>query len=143
MRIVRRHSDRRRGLVMFAVLVCLVLIAMISGVLLKVAAAQRETLRIEERRLQAEWLVESGLERAVARLSQSADYKGETWELSADDLGGPAPGLVKIEVKTIESQPTRRRVRVQADYPRGADRRARQSKELTVGISPPNPGESP
>jgi hypothetical protein len=125
-----RSAAKRRGLVSVAVIVCLLIITMICGALLRIGLAERRLIQDEERRLQAEWLVESGLERAAERLATSGNYEGETWKIPASELNGPAPGVVRIVVETPASQPRRRRVRVEADYPANSDSRARQSKEV-------------
>ena len=52
-----------------AVLVCLVIVTLISGALLKVGLAHRDWVRGQERQLQAEWLAQAGLDRALARLA--------------------------------------------------------------------------
>jgi hypothetical protein len=67
----------------------------------------------------------------VGRLSTSGGYAGETWNIPANELNGPAPGVVRIVVETPARQPRRRRVRVEADYPANSDTRARQSKEVS------------
>ena len=72
-----------------AVLICLIVITLISGAVLKVGLAHRDLVRAQERRLQAEWLAESGVQRALARLAVDRDYAGETWPFSAADLGLP------------------------------------------------------
>ena len=53
-----------RGVAIVPVLVCFVLILLMMTVVLKIALAQRARLQGEERRLQAEWLAEAGLDRA-------------------------------------------------------------------------------
>ncbi len=63
--MVRR---RRRGLVSVAVLIALLVIGLVCAGLLKVALSRRAEVGMEERRLQAGWLAESGMDRAVARL---------------------------------------------------------------------------
>ena len=85
--IAARASKPSRGMTVVAVLVCLIILTLISGAVLKVSVAQRELARSQERRLQAEWLAESGAERAVARLARDRDYAGETWSLER-----PRPG---------------------------------------------------
>lgn len=135
------RRPRRTGTASVFVLICLVVIALICGVLLKAVLAGRERLRGEERRIQAEWLVESGLERAAARLATDAEYSGETWDIPAEELGGPHAGLVKITVDRPGTTPATRHVHVQADYPREATRRARLSKNILVhvGSTPKDP----
>lgn len=132
-----------RGSVVVAVVVCLVAITTICGALLRVGLAERRTLRAEEHRLQAEWLAESGIARAAARLAASNDYAGETWEVPAELMGGASPGLVKIVVTAVESEPRDRLVIVQADYPSGTDRRSRLSKRIIVEQASQTEGEAP
>jgi len=127
-----RQNARRRGLTVVAVLVCLILITMVSGAVLKVGLARREQLRSRERRLQAEWLAEAGCQRALARLAIDPSYAGETWEVPARDLDSADPALIAIVVEREPGGPNRRTVRVQADYPRDPPRRARCTRALTV-----------
>ena len=67
--IAARAAKPSRGMTVVAVLVCLIILTLISGAVLKVSVAQRELARGQERRLQAEWLAESGAQRAIARLA--------------------------------------------------------------------------
>ena len=124
---------------MIAVLVCLIIVTLISGAVLKVGLAQRDLARDRERRLQAEWLAESGVDRALARLTRDRDYTGETWSITASDLGLPeanrvhrstgqadrSAAIVTIAVEPIAGEANRRRIRVQADYPPDPPRRSR------------------
>jgi Tfp pilus assembly protein PilX len=151
--VARARKKPPRGLTVVAMLVCLIIVTMISAVVLKVGFAHRELARAQERRLQAEWLAESGAQRAVARLSFDRDYAGETWSLSASDLGQPehvppagAPAtanspaaVVAIAVARVAADADRRRIHVQADYPRDAPRRSRHTKEITIDLEP-SPG---
>lgn len=133
---------RDAGAVAVVVLICLVLIAMIGGALLRTGLVQRRRIQGEERRLQAQWLAESGLERAGARLAGSPSYRGETWQVPAADLGGPWSGTVTIAVEPVPARPGQRTVRVLADYPNGAGPRARQHKDAVVdlGLEAPEEG---
>ncbi len=139
-----RNYDRRRGLTSVAVLICLLVITLISGVLLKLGVAYRDQVRTKERGLQAELLAESGIERAFARLAQKPDYTGETWEIPADTLGlaeptetekGPA-AVVTIRVEGPSAQGEDRIIRVQADYPPDPPRRIRHTREVVVSKTP-------
>jgi hypothetical protein len=135
-------DKRRGGSITIAVMVCLVVMTALAGVLLRAGQAGREAIRGEERRLQAEWLAESGLARASARLAEGRDYAGETWEIPAEAIGGPDPAVVTIAVETPDGQPGRRRVRVRADFPRG-DLRARVGKQVVIDLGPAAKGDSP
>ncbi len=86
--------------------------------------------------MQAEWLAESALARASARLTADRGYRGETWDVPAGALDGTDAGSVTIAVEAEKGRPGRRRVRVEADYPRDAARRARYSKHLTIELGP-------
>ena len=125
--IASRSRHSRRGMTVIAVLMCLVVLTLIGAALLKLGLARRQFNRDLEKRLQAEWLVESGLDRALARIATEGDYKGETWRLSAADLGLPeadgrksrqtkadrAAAVVTIAVDRPEAKAVRRHVRVQ------------------------------
>jgi Tfp pilus assembly protein PilX len=136
---MRINPRRQRGLALVPALACLMVVVLFCGMLIRLVASHREVVRDEERHVQAEWLAESGLARAGARLVADRGYKGETWEITAADLGGHA-GVVRIAVEPLAGQAVRRRVRVEADFPRDAERRARCSKTLTVDLGPERPG---
>jgi hypothetical protein len=146
---VRRARTERRGLTAVAVLVCLIIVTLISGALLKVGIAHRDQVRAQERRLQAEWLAQSGIDRALARLSAKADYTGETWELAPRDLDlretpgsqrGPA-AIVHIKVERPKGASPgsdaadRRLIKVQADYPPDLPRRTRHSMQILAELN--------
>jgi hypothetical protein len=99
------------------------------------AALQRQALRSQWQQAQAGWLAQSAIERAVARLAAQPDYRGETWHVSAGELGGPDAGVVVIRVQSAAEQPGRRTISVEADYPDQPHRRARCRQE-TEGARP-------
>jgi hypothetical protein len=128
--------------VLVVVLVCLMVLLMLGGVLLRRGQAQRGQVQAEERRAQAEWLAEAGLERASARLAESPDYDGETWELAPEALTGRWPGRVVIAVQKVDGNPGRRLVSVRADYPLHEPLRARQSKQAVIELGSGRAGEN-
>jgi Tfp pilus assembly protein PilX len=140
MKIIR--GNNRRGAILITALVCLMVISLLSSTLLRQGFLARGQVRAEERRLQARWLADSGLERAAARLLNDAKYSGETWTVSADELGGAWPGLVTIVVAPVESHPKKRLVRVQADYPNEATVRVRQRVQTMIELSSVTSGET-
>jgi hypothetical protein len=135
-----------------AVLVCLVIVTMISGALLKIGVAHRDFVRVQERKLQAEWLAQSGIDRALARLAAQPDYTGETWKMAPRDLNLTEPdfdpngaaAVVHISVERPERAGTagQRLIKVQADYPPDAPRRARHSTQILVELNLLNRGDS-
>jgi hypothetical protein len=134
--IVARHDRPRRGLLAVAVLVCLLVLAIIAGVLVRSGVAQRNEVRALERRLQAEWLAEAGLRRALARLDVDPGYPGETWEIDARELGAADGATVAIAVERPAGDGAARAIRVRADFPRDPPRRARCSRQITLIKTP-------
>jgi hypothetical protein len=124
-------------------LACLIVTTILAGVLLRRVGTERARVRATENRQQAVWLAESGLERAVVQLAASGDYKGETWKLPAEELGGPSAGEVQIHVERVPEQPRARRIRAEADYPAGSVLRVRQTRELIFEVDPETSGERP
>ena len=96
-------------------------------------------MRSLERQAQAEWLAESGLARASARLSAERSYTGETWKLPAEAFGGRDEGVVRVVVSAVKGHPSRRAIRVEADYPASDEHRNRQSRSQTVELGPDPP----
>ena len=50
------------------------------GAVLKSTLAWRRQIRVEAKHSQVEWLAESGVARAVAKLNADANYEGEDWQ---------------------------------------------------------------
>jgi Tfp pilus assembly protein PilX len=146
-----------RGMTVVAVLVCLIIVTLVTSAVLKVGLAQRELARVQERRLQAEWLAQSGIERALARLDDDRAYAGESWSIGASELGlserapasaradqeSSAAAVVLIAVERVPGDSGRRRVRAQADYPRDPHRRSRHTQEIMIELKPSQRGAAP
>ena len=137
-----RFRTSRGGMASVVVLMCLVVVTLMSGVLVKVGMAHRDSVRAQERRLQAEWLAQAGLDRALFRLAVSAGYTGETWQLSPADLvPGATSGteshqgaVVRIKVEPVGTGAEAKLIKVQADYPPDPPRRARHSLQVQVEL---------
>jgi Tfp pilus assembly protein PilX len=134
--IIARVDRPRRGLLAIAVLVCLLVLTIIAGALLRTGMAQRDEVRTLERRLEAEWLAEAGLRRALARLDADPAYSGETWNIEARELGAADAATVAIAVERPAGDADARTIRVRADFPRDPPRRARCSREITTSKTP-------
>jgi type II secretory pathway component PulK len=113
-------------------LVLLVVIAIVAGTMIQGGASRRRQLILEERRVQAEWLVESGLQRAAVRLARSGDYTGETWVIPTGEIDGEHEALVQISVEKVQGQESERRIRIDAEFPRADDRRVRQERIFVI-----------
>jgi len=128
-----RPNDRR-GVVLIIAIVAVVVASVILTSTLKLGLARRRALRTEQWRVQADWLAESGLERAAWRLAEDAGYSGETWKVPAAALGGSDGAVVTIQVEPQAKQPARRLVRIQADYPNHPRHRVRRNKQAVVAL---------
>lgn len=131
------RSAGRRGAVLIVALVCLMLISLILGSLLKLVVTHRRQMRGREHRLQAVWLAESGIQRAVHRLADGSGYGGEEWNIPAEEIGGRHAGRVKITVETSDAD-DERTVIVEAIYPYRETKFAKRTKQVTVQV-PPKP----
>jgi Tfp pilus assembly protein PilX len=105
----------------------------------RIAVLENRQARSAEDRLQAEWLAESAIGRAAAQLLVNTEYQGETWQVTAADVGrlpvgsatpetekdaATAPdagstvlGHAMITVERLSDRPGARRIRVRADFP--------------------------
>ena len=132
--MVHKRPLRRRGAVLVGVLVVLMVTSVLFGALLRRGRQEQLLLRRQQYSAQAEELVQSGLERAAAKVRRNPEYKSEQWRLTAAELGGREDALVQIDVQTIEDRPQRRRVSVVVDYPQAAERRIRQRGEAILDL---------
>ncbi len=119
-------------MVIIVVMVCFILAGAIFVSLARTAAVERQATRLRQWTVQAQWLAEAGLERAVVRFDQDANYAGETWTIAAAELSGRRGATVRIRVEPVADRPERRRVRVEADFPDDPLDRCRCKKEIVV-----------
>jgi type II secretory pathway component PulK len=129
----------RRGLALIPAMVCLTVVTLLGASLFRQSHTHRMLTRVEEARAQADWLAESGLARAVAKLRADPDYRGETWEVSAETLPRHEPGRVRIAVERPANS-AGRLVRIEADYPAAGDRRSRRTRTRTISLATEKPG---
>jgi type II secretory pathway component PulK len=126
----------RKGTALILVLVGLGVTTLIFMAAMKMILVQRKSIELNSRQIQSRWLAESGIERAAARLAADAKYEGETWNVSAEDLGGRDGGKVTIKVEQVPGKPGRRTVHVEADYPPEPELRARETRDVTLRAGP-------
>jgi len=130
-----RTSDRsgpRRGAILLMVMICLLIATLILGTLLKTAMTHRRQMRSEQMRMQADWLVESAIERAVHHLETDPNYQGETWTIPAADLNNRDSGRVRIAIRKPADGSAGRILNVEAIYPVGTPRQAKRTKQISV-----------
>jgi type II secretory pathway component PulK len=128
---------RRHGAVLIVTLVCLTIVMALVGTMLVSAMRSGRQLKAERDLVQCELLLQAGIDCAADKLAASpADYKGETLEITAAEIGGSMAGQVTIEVTRNGQQP---QVRVRAEYPAGSDHSVRRSRTFQLS---PNPSPS-
>ena len=122
-------------------LICLMILVLILGSLSRISFLRRRQAMAAERQTQADWLAESGLERAWGKLNAADSYAGEAWRVSAEEIGGRDDAVVKISVAAVEGHPERREVHVEADYPSDESRRVRRTKHALFQLKAKTEGE--
>jgi Tfp pilus assembly protein PilX len=123
---------RRAGFALIGVMISFIVASMLVVSWFKTIATGREQLRMAEDRLMSEWLAEGALDRAAAKLREKAEYSGETWTISADELGGQVGAAIEIHVATVADHPDRRTIEVEAEYLKNSLRSVRVSKRIIV-----------
>lgn len=125
------NRRERRGAVLVAALVCLLIVMALLGAMLQGALRARRQLHAERDLRQAELLLQAGMDRAADRLANDADYRGETWDLPAASIVGGGKGQATIEAsRSSDDEPWR--VRVISEYPLGDELSIRRSRICTI-----------
>ncbi len=105
-------ASRRSGFVIVVILVCVVLMTLLFGSLLKASLSWRRQMRTEEKRVQVEWLADSGLARAVAKMDSDPAYDGEEWKPDAFESSNT---VATVTIAVAKTQPVRITVVARAD----------------------------
>lgn len=119
-------------MLLISVLVCLAVVMLLFAGWIRTITQERQQVWAQQDRMQAEYLVGSGLQRAAAQLAASSDYQGETWRIGAESFGGRAGATVDIRVTAVADESEARLVRVVADFPADGTARTRRSKEIKM-----------
>ena len=123
---------RHVGAVVIVILVMFTIATAILGIWAKTIMMQHRQTRIRNHAIQARWLAESGLRRAVARRGAEPDYSGETWLILPDVLSGRDGGRVEIVVEPMPDAPDSLRITARADYPDAPIRRVRHTESIDI-----------
>lgn len=130
--LVSQHRSRRAGYALVLSMLSLALFGMAAAVLVRALDWQRGIVRSDAVRLQVDWLAESAVQRAAAKLSDSPEYSGETWLLSESDLGGKATSKAAITTKKAAESERRWDVQIQLEYREGGELVAQLSRTATI-----------
>lgn len=126
----------RSGAFMIIAMICLLLASALLGTLLKMASIERRQIRIESHALQAEWLAESALDRAAAKLSREAAYTGETWTVTEKEWGGSQAGLAVIRV-VPGTDSEQKVIEVVAHFPAEDPQSIQRTKRINYSVTQP------
>lgn len=98
-------SQQRRGLALVVSIVILGMLGTLMAFLTMQTATQRKVLHDRERRVQAQWLLRSGQDRALARLQdKAADFEAEWTDLVPQSrirvrVQGEAKDRIRLEIE--------------------------------------------
>jgi hypothetical protein len=131
-RFCMRVHRRRRGVVLAAALACVFVTVLLSAALASSALHRHRQLKLQERQLQAEWIAQSALGLAAARLKADAAYAGETWTAGAAELESRQSGRAVISIAELQDGEGRR-VTIEVIYPDDPVDRIRIEKTIKIG----------
>jgi Tfp pilus assembly protein PilX len=131
-RILQAKPGRRLGVILAAVLLSLLVVMLVGGELAKAISLQHRQARLAEDRLQAFWIAESAVQRAVRALAKAPEYAGETWRVPAEALGSGRAGVATIKIESAAGAAPPRRILVQAYYPEDPIQRTLYERELVL-----------
>jgi type II secretory pathway component PulK len=137
---MRQQKTQRRGVVLVAALVCLLIVMTMLGSMLLATLRSARQLRAERDLRQCELLLLAGVDRAVFRLGKEMDYRGEIWALPAAAIALHGDGLVTIEVSPHPADESPQ-VTVIAEYPTGSEHSIRRSRTIQIQSKMPQPEE--
>jgi hypothetical protein len=126
-----KRSSGRCGAAALFVLICLSFATIVATLLVKAAVAERTYASRLALTYQADWLVETGVNRAAAQLGRSGSYPGETWPLPAAQLDGSRGATIHIDVKA-DADPKFRRVHVAAELQGQSGTTVRSAKVIRI-----------
>lgn len=125
-------AAKRRGAAMVVALVIVGAVGLVSVGLMRALVHSHREARMATRQQQAHWLAESALARGAARLRADPAYAGETWLPPSSDPATPlGRAVIRVEGATDQAHKT---IVVEAFVPDHPQRRARQSRELTIRL---------
>ena len=128
-----RLKVHRPAAAMVAVLVCLLVIMLMSGTLVRGMLLYGRQAKTESLQLQALWLAESAAALGVEQLRADPEYPGQTWRVTVDENSGSI-GIAEIHVERVDQQPRQRFLRIKSTYPDEPIQRIVLEHKITVTL---------
>ncbi|QDT88475.1 hypothetical protein [Gimesia algae] len=122
----------RRGAVLVIVMVCLLLISLVMASLLKSTLLQRRQMLKEQLLVQADWLVESALERAAQQRLTNPEYRGEVWQIDPEELGTRYAASAEIVLKPEGEADRRLSIQARIKYPDNQTETITRTKKIIL-----------
>ena len=128
-----RAGAARRGTVLVAALVCLLIVMALLGSMLQGSLRARRQMHVQRDLRQCELLLQAGALRAAQRLATQAEYRGETWAVPAEQIVGAGEGQVTIAAtRDADDQPWQ--LSVVAEYPLSGECSIRRSRTFSIPV---------
>jgi hypothetical protein len=126
--------NRRRGVAGLWGIVCLILATAVAATLGRLVLTGNRLVLQEQRRSQCDWLVQAGRSLATSRVRHDAKYSGETWNISAEQLGGSDAGEIVIEMpaEVPAADGSERQVRIIARFPKDSSKQVQVTKTFPL-----------
>ncbi len=135
-----KNAARRRGAGLVIALVTLLVITSTMAAIIHALLFDLRQTRQTANELQAQWLADSSVSRAVAQLRNSESYAGETWRASvAGDTSAESYGVAEIRIERPAGREKELRVIVEARYPDHPHRRVLARRSLSLAQTKNNP----
>jgi Tfp pilus assembly protein PilX len=133
MRLTALSPQQRRGAILAVALATLLVVTLLAGAVFRGYVHSHRQLRREQDQLQAQWLADSALARAVARRTADASYAGETWQVELPQGSGQTGDVsATIQIVPAADQPTEVRVEVEAQFPAADPQGIRVRRVLAI-----------
>ncbi|WP_417387937.1 hypothetical protein [Gimesia sp.] len=125
-------KNTRRGAVLVIVMICLLLISLVMASLLKSTLMQRRQMLKEQLQVQADWLVESALERAAQQRLTNPEYQGEVWQIDPEELGTRYAASAEIILKPEGDANRKLSIQARVQYPEGQTLTITRTKKIIL-----------
>jgi hypothetical protein len=114
---IQQVCHPRRGAVMVFALIALLVASLMIGSLMRTASKSHRQLKRDEYRLQANFLADAGVQRALRLLQQDPEFQTGEWNISSEQLVPGRSAHVQMTVTTDPDNPAERIVSAVARYP--------------------------
>ena len=135
--MMHARSRQRHGISILLVLICLIVVTGAVAAMLRNLTLVNRQAKQRRFAVQADWLAESGMERAAAALVRDVDYRKEVWNVT-DPTWGQRSGQVEIKVEPHKAEADRVRVTSAATFPVGETIRVTTRKTRVMSLSRTN-----